>query len=329
MSIEWTIVGQGLAGTCLAWEFWKRGVSFRIVDRENGGSSRVAAGLINPVTGKHFEPSTRVSEFLPVAVDFYETLAERLSVPLWYPLAIWRLAASEKEWAKMMSKAEKPEIQLWLAGDGQPLEVSGWLGGYELRGGGRLDTRVFLDQSRRFFEGLGCYERGEMDFSDRGNQVIWCEGASGLMRGGYGAHRCAKGEILTLKADHWGHEQIRIGAGGWLVPLGGGLYKVGSTYEWNLLDEQPTEGGRDRVEGIAASLGGRGFEVVYHEAGIRPIMRRSEPWIGPLPNGGWMLNGLGSKGSLYAPRMAVFLADWLLEGVEPEEEYDFRLRPEI
>ena len=45
----------------------------------------------------------------------------------------------------------------------------------------------------------------------------------------------------------------------------------------------------------------------------------------PLDGGGWMFNALGSKGSLYAPGMAGRLARWLLDGVEPELEVDFRV----
>jgi glycine/D-amino acid oxidase-like deaminating enzyme len=71
-------------------------------------------------------------------------------------------------------------------------------------------------------------------------------------------------------------------------------------------------------------LGGTEFEVIDHEAGVRPILRRSEPLIGPLAEGGWMFNALGSKGSLYAPGMAARLARWLLNGIEPEPEVDFR-----
>ena len=39
---RWIIAGQGLAGTCLAWALWKRGVPFLLMDRGIGGSSRVA-----------------------------------------------------------------------------------------------------------------------------------------------------------------------------------------------------------------------------------------------------------------------------------------------
>ncbi|RYD24121.1 MAG: FAD-binding oxidoreductase [Verrucomicrobiaceae bacterium] len=318
---RWTIVGQGLAGTCLAWALWERGESFVLVDRGNGGSSRVAAGMVNPITGKNFEPSWRIAEFLPDAFAFYQGIGKRIGRQVWHPRPVLRLAGSGKEWRKIVSKLENPDVAPWVEGEVTPPE--GWAGAVRLRGGGRLDTRAFMDGSREFFEKEGVYQQGEFS-GDLSERVIRCDGAAGLMTGRYGQHRCAKGEILTVRATGWDEECIRIGAGGWLVPLGGGLFKAGSTYEWDELDELPTEKGRTRVEEIAARLGGPDFQIVAHEAGVRPILRRSQPLIGPVAEGGWMFNALGSKGSLYAPGMAARLAAWLTEGREPEPEVDFR-----
>ncbi len=320
----WTIVGQGLAGTCLAWELWKRGEPFVLIDRERGGSSRVAAGLINPITGKNFEPSVKIGGFLPEALEFYAEVERHIGKSLWHPLPVLRLADTEKEWNRMLAKLTRPDVTPWLAHDGAPIAMDGWIGAIELTGGGRLDTRAFIDGSREFFQQLGCYQTAEIRADAPGSRRIWCEGAVGLILGRYGPHRCAKGEILTLKAAGWDEAHIRIGAGGWLVPLGGGLFKVGSTYEWNQLDESPTPAGRARVQEIAARLGGGNFEEITHEAGIRPILRRSEPLIGPLADGDWMFNGLGSKGSLYAPGVARRLANWLIDGQKPEPELDLR-----
>lgn len=319
---RWTIVGQGLAGTCLAWEFWRRGEAFEILDREHGGSSRVAAGLVNPVTGKNFEPSRNIAGFLPEALEFYHSIEQTLGRKLWHPFPVLRLAESEKEWDKMRAKASTPEVARWISAG--PMAVDGWLGGIELTGGGRLDTRAFLDGSREFFLNRGIYQKSLFAAETADSRTILCEGAAGLMRGDYGPHRCAKGEILTIRAEAWDETRIRVGAGGWLVPLGGGLFKAGSTYDWDSLDEQPTDAGRNRVIAVIQRLGGGDFEITGHEAGIRPILRRSEPLIGPTANGNWMLNGLGSKGSLYAPGMARRLARWLIDGIEPEAEVDIR-----
>ena len=325
MSARWTIVGQGLAGTCLAWELWRRGVEFLLMDREAGGSSRVAAGLVNPVTGKNFEPTPRIAEALPVAVEFYREAETLLDDTFWHPLPILRLANSDKEWGKMLAKRERPDVACWLADGGEPLEFPGWHGALELTGGGRLDTRAFLDCSRAFFQKRGIYRKTDFPHPTAGGGHIWCDGAAGLLGGRLGPHRCAKGEILTLHAPHWPQSHIRIGAGGWLVPLGDGRFKAGATYEWENLDETPTESGREKVAAIARRLGGDdAFGIVAHEAGVRPIIRRSEPVIGPLGDGDWIFNGLGSKGSLFAPEMARHLAAWLCDGTEPCQQMQFR-----
>ncbi|MCU0776251.1 MAG: FAD-binding oxidoreductase [Akkermansiaceae bacterium] len=324
MSAPWTIVGQGLAGTCLAWELWHRGVEFRIIDRERGGSSRVAAGLINPVTGKNFEPTPRVAEFLAEALVFYQTIANLLEGEYWHPLPILRLAADDREWNKMLAKRERPDVACWLANHGAPHAIDGWLGALEVAGGGRIDTRAFLDASRDFFRGRGIYQMEEITRSGD-TRLIWCDGAAGLIGGRCGSHRCAKGEILTLHASGWSESHIRIGAGGWLVPLGNHRFKAGSTYEWDRLDEKPTGEGREKVMAIARRLGGNAdIGILAHEAGVRPILRRSEPMIGPLDMGGWMFNGLGSKGSLLAPGMARRLAEWICQGIGPEVGMRYR-----
>ncbi len=320
---QWSIVGQGLAGTCLAWALWRRGEKFTLIDRGAGGSSRVAAGMVNPITGKNFEPSWRIAEFLPEALEFYADVEMRIGRKLWHPFPVLRLAGSDKEWRKIVSKLDAPDVARWLAGE--VAAPAGWIGAVEVCGGGRLDTRAFMDGSREFFDSLGCYRLGEVSPEEITPHDIRCEGAAGLLAGIYGPHRCAKGEILMVRAAGWDETRIRIGAGGWLVPQGGGVFKVGATYDWDELDELPTAKGRLRVEEIAGRLGGEAFEVVGHEAGVRPILRRSQPLIGPLDRGGWMFNALGSKGSLYAPGMATRLARWLLDGTAPEPEVDFRV----
>lgn len=285
----------------------------------------MAAGMINPVTGKNFEPSWHIAEFLPDATEFYGRVEKQIGSKIWHPFPVLRLAGNDKEWRKIVAKLDAPAVAPWVVGEVPA--PAGWLGAVELRGGGRLDTRAFMDGSREFFENKGAYRKGEISMATVSPGEIRCEGAAGLSDGRYGPSRCAKGEILTIRAADWDRTAIRIGAGGWLVPIGEGIFKVGSTYEWDELDEIPTEKGRSRVEEIAARLGGEGFEVIAHEAGVRPILRRSEPLIGPIANGAWMFNGLGSKGSLYAPGMAARLADWLVDGKEPEPEVDFRRIP--
>jgi glycine oxidase len=192
---KWTIIGQGLAGTCLAWQLWQRGIKFTIIDRGTGGSSLVAAGMINPITGKNFEPSWRIGDFLPDALQFYALVEKQLGQQIWHPFPILRLASTQKEWQKILSKLDSPEVLPWQACPVDP--PSGWVGAVQLHGGGRIDTRAFIEGSRDFFQSIGCYQLGEILFEHRQAHQVWCDGASGLIAGHLGPHRCAKGEILT------------------------------------------------------------------------------------------------------------------------------------
>ena len=302
------IIGMGLAGCCLAWQRHFRGEDFTWEDDDRpGAASKVAAGLINPDTGKNFSPSWRIAEFLPEAEAFYSRVGELLGKPLWLPLPVWRLVA-DAEWAKVDSKLE--EAQPWI----ERIEenVQGWNRAIVLKGGGRVATREFCEGTRAYFSNKRT--------SGSGTPIL-CEGAAGLIAGRLGRHRCAKGEILTLRAP-WRNDRMLIGGGGWLVPTGNDTFKAGSTYVWDRLDDEPTPEGRAKVEKIARLLGGDDFEVIAHEAGVRPIVRKSQPVIGPLADDRIVFNGLGSKGSLYAPGVAARLNAWLEDGIPIDPDLD-------
>lgn len=310
------LVGMGLAGCCLAWHLEERGVDFVWCDDGcEGAASRVAAGLVNPVTGKNFEPSWRIDEFLPQAVRFFRACEERLGGHWWHPFPVVRLVDG-KMWGKVAGKLEREEVARWVESIDE--NVLGWRAAVRLRGGGRLDAAGFCRATREWLRS----RRVEAVVT---NRVVRCEGAAGLMAGQLGGHRCAKGEILTVKAGGVDESRIVIGGGGWLVPVGAGVFKVGATYEWDQLDSKPTAEGREKIEKILANLGIDQYELVEHRAGVRPIVRRSQPLIGPLADGTVIFNGLGSKGSLYAPGAAESLADWLAGGGELDPGLDVRL----
>jgi len=64
--IDYIIVGQGLAGSLLAYELMQEGKLVCIVDEHHlGAASAVAAGIINPITGRRFAKSWRIDELLP------------------------------------------------------------------------------------------------------------------------------------------------------------------------------------------------------------------------------------------------------------------------
>lgn len=231
--------------------------------------------------------------------------------PIWFSLPVWRLVA-EEDWERVALKSDR--IGDWIVGIED--DVPGWWKAVILKGGGRVATREFCEGTREYFADQR---------SPRGSvtTTVLCEGATGLIAGRLGKHRCAKGEILTIQAE-WRQDRILIGGGGWLVPMGNARFKAGATYTWDALDGEPTHFGRAKISEVIRRLGGENFEVIAHEAGVRPIIRKSQPVIGPLSDGRVVFNGLGSKGSLYAPGVARRLAEWLGGDSQIEADLDVR-----
>ena len=59
MDIDYLIIGQGLAGSLLAWELINRNCKVVIIDNGQENASQVAAGLINPIAGQRFVKSQK------------------------------------------------------------------------------------------------------------------------------------------------------------------------------------------------------------------------------------------------------------------------------
>ncbi len=75
MQIDILIIGQGISGTCLSYYLSRENVSFLIIDDERKNApSRVAAGIINPVTGRRIVRTWMIEELLPYTWNFYTQL---------------------------------------------------------------------------------------------------------------------------------------------------------------------------------------------------------------------------------------------------------------
>ena len=284
------VVGFGLAGACVALQLQAHGKQIRVVDDGRGGSSLVAAGLVNPVAGPNFEPSWEVAEAWEIALPFYRELEKQAGQSFYHEVPILRLWRDEKDRAKFDRKRER--LETWI--DQVTDEGVTWTGG------GWMDTRVFLKVAKEIFLAQG----GEWTTQPRGGTQIRCTGAAGLIAREFPEmeHRSAKGEILTVHIPDWQETRI-LNRSGWVIPTGEDRYRVGATYAWDELESGPSPEGRDKIERLLKTFTDRDFEVIDHQVGIRPIINRSKPVVEFHSEIGWMVNGLGSKGVIYAPRV--------------------------
>ena len=86
MHVDVLIIGQGLAGTFLSWNLYKEGKTFLVIDDGNeNSSSKVAAGIINPVTGRRYVNTWMIDELLDFVQIAYRELGEFLHANLIFP----------------------------------------------------------------------------------------------------------------------------------------------------------------------------------------------------------------------------------------------------
>jgi glycine/D-amino acid oxidase-like deaminating enzyme len=327
---EVLIVGQGLAGTCLAWRLWNRGIKFRLLDRTVRRGDAVAAGMVTPVSGHAMHLEWHVDKFLDEAVEFYRKIGMVLGgEEYFYPVPVLRVFGAESE--REAFEAKNDELAPWI---GEVLDsvgggVRGEFGGVVWNRGGWLRRQRFLDASKGYFRSHGLYEQRSMsdeEVVDTGAKLtVLCEGSAGLGSGPFQflPEQRSKGETLTVRVPGLAEDRI-LTHDGWMIPRGGALFRAGAGYLRNDLTSEPTAKGRERVEYVVRSLTKLHYEVLDHVAEVRPIMATNLPVIGMHPKlpGLAIYNGLGAKGTLYAPGVADMFVNHLLDGTAIDPAVD-------
>lgn len=350
--IDTLIVGQGLAGSLLAWELAHRGEHILVVDDEHASASSVAAaGLINPVTGQRIVKTSGADGYLPQARRRYRELETALGVSLLVEKPMWRLLRKAKEREVWQRRREDPAYEGYL-GDWldtavlQPPFIAP-LGGFVQHHTGYLETHNLLGALREYLLETGRYRPQAIHYDDfaldgeqvrfdglRCGRVIFCEGYKAMHNPWFDwlPFTPAKGEILTLRLEQPLPDVI-INAGRWLMPRENGEYRLGATYEHAPLDEHTTEAARQTLLSALPDLlvSPGSYTVTAQQAGVRPATTDRQPFIGLHPR--WpqlgIFNGFGSKGSLLIPWHASVFADALSGGRAVPMHCDIRRHLEL
>lgn len=297
------IVGQGLAGTLLAWELERAGIAFAIADEGRAGTaSRVAAGIINPITGRRLVKSWGVDDFLPLARATFRELEAELGVPVWRELRVRRRLADERERRTFAEKAARGELAPFAD------EADG--NGFWIEGAARVDLGRLLDAARERWRARGWWREAAVAMGEEARRhalVIDCSGLNGTQRGAFEfvPWEFSKGELLTIAVDGLAPDVV-LNHGHWVLPIAPGLAAVGATHEPGVIDSAPTAAARALLAASAAALLGRPFNVTGQAAGVRVNLPDKRPVAGRHPANARLgvFNGLGAKGALVAPALA-------------------------
>src|SRR4030095_10395945 len=97
MQTDFLIVGQGIAGSLLYHALTKAGASCVIIDDNKPNSaSRVAAGAINPFTGRRVVKAWMIDDLIPVFKKTYYEIENKYNIRCLYETELtWQMPAND------------------------------------------------------------------------------------------------------------------------------------------------------------------------------------------------------------------------------------------
>lgn len=330
-SVKTVIVGQGLAGTTLGWQLELRQHDFMIIDPvEAVTCSRIAAGLMTPVTGQRIVPSSRWNRCWPVARSFYRSVERVTQRRFFQNRVMLRLFLDEQEKQGFLDRfAGRNSEEVRYPAAGWPHAVPGIDSvGFEMPDAGQLNVARYLEVSREHWKAADRFLHAKVDinrdlewnndrlllprFGIATDRIVLCRGHcdSGVAELDLLKWDSAKGEILKVRIPGLEEDRV-VHRGVWLVREHDDVFRIGATYDREQLNRKPTAAARTELAFRLSKWMNRSFEVLDQSAAVRPILEGRHPLAGIHPDEPRLacLNGLASKGALVAPWLAAELAD--------------------
>ncbi len=337
---DYIIVGRGLAGSVLALSLIKENKKILVIDEPTlSSSSKVAAGLFQPMTFKRTVETWKGLESITVATGFYQSAEKLLETEFFFPLNMARIFSSFEEQNNWSLKCDEINFSN-LIGENKDTDAESCshpFGYGSISHAGYLDLPVFLNAVDRYLIFSNSIVHEKFSYDDLltenekisyknfvASKIIFCEGW--MIKNNpwfsYIPMKPVKGEVLTIGISDKNISSI-ISGGLFCVPRKEGDYKVGSNYDWKNLDETPTEKiKQDFKNEISSLLGSDSIFIKSHQAGVRPASHDRRPIVGQHPQYENLLlfNGLGARGVALAPYTTSFLVNHLLNNFPIPDE---------
>ncbi|HEX7846583.1 MAG TPA: FAD-binding oxidoreductase [Chitinophagaceae bacterium] len=334
MHIEYLVIGQGISGTFLSYYLQKENKSFLVIDNGfNNAASRIAAGIINPVTGRRLVTVWMADEVLPFAWTAYNEIGDSLGIKAISQKSIIDLFPNPFMREGFLKRLQEDDQYIHSYPDEK--KFASYFN-YEFGCGeispaymAHIETllpawRKQLRQNNQLLEeefdiNLLHVSEDKISYKDiTAEKIIFCDGVTGAENPFFKQLPYApnKGEALIvdipeLPADHIYKKSMT------LVPLqtmAGNHFWIGSVYHWEFDDPYPAEAFRKNTEQVLKEWLKLPFKILDHRAGIRPATLERRPFVGlhPIHKNIGILNGMGTKGCSLAPFFAKQLTAHLL-----------------
>lgn len=331
MQVDYLIIGQGICGSFLSHFLQQNNCSFIVIDEnKKTTSSKVASGVINPITGRRLVRTWMIEEVMPMAVSTYQSLERKLNHSFikqknivdffatpQMKLAFEERLQSESDYLCTLQNEQKfddffnPFFGVGMINQCWWIDLNNLL----------CKHQEYLSQNNQLIKDK--FIADELEISDneviyrdiKAKKIIFCDGIGSTENKWFKLLPFApnKGEALIVKIDGLSKD-FMYKCGLSIVPWQDDLFWVGSTYEWKFNDDKPTNFFREKTIQTLEQILKIPFTVVDHLCAVRPANIERRPFVGfhPLQKNVGILNGMGTKGCSLAPYFAQELVNNLL-----------------
>ncbi len=330
------VIGLGLAGAWCSYGLMQRGFTVHAYDVPKPNSStRIAAGLITPITGQRVKPSWLFAELFTECISAYAEVEKQMTsklnvqVALLQRVTLKRIFKNEEQhqyYQKRIEKNELSNIHNEAVAPGVYNGIHFPFGGFITRDAAVVNLPLFLDCIEKLivFSG-GRIERSQPPLGQTETPTITCTGYQIIHNELWNwlPVETSKGEILDARCQGVELDYV-INSGTWVVPLADGTIRIGATNDWDDVTEAITDKARILLLNDSESILGGPVTVINHRAGIRPSTGNKRPIAGshPVLEGQFVCTGFGAKGTLVAPWVSNQLLGHIFDGMQLHQEID-------
>jgi glycine/D-amino acid oxidase-like deaminating enzyme len=343
MTTDYLIIGQGISGSFLSRDLLRAGKKVCVVDEcRPFTASKVASGVINPITGRRLVRTWEIEKLMPYAVKAYtewgnangETYIRQCNILDFHPTPQMVLAFAERQ------PVEKEYLRI-------PTDTDHWKKYFnysfsigEIDPCWLVDINTLLESWRRQLQQENNLAEDVFRWEDckvepdhvtwkniTAEKIICCEGVAGFDNPYFHLLPYAKNKGQAIIASIPGLPRTNIYKQGInIVPWKEDLFWIGSTYEWDFTDTKPSPAFREKVEAQLKYWLTIPFTIVDHIASERPANMERRPFAGlhPLMPSVGIFNGMGTKGCSLAPYFSHELTDYLVNQTPLSPQVDVR-----
>jgi glycine/D-amino acid oxidase-like deaminating enzyme len=344
MTTDYLIIGQGICGSFLSWNLLKAGKQVMVADESlPHTASKVASGVINPVTGRRIVRTWEIEKLMPFAVDAYTQWGREMQANLirqcnildFHPTPQMMLAFDERLPVEKEYLRRPGDTDQWKTYFNYPFGVG------EINPCWLVELHTLLRRWRKQLQEQGLLLEEKFNWQDceifsdhvryrniTASKIICCEGAAGFSNPYFKLLPYApnKGQAVIVRIPGLPRSHI-FKQGINLVPWDQDeLFWVGSTYEWDFTNLDPSPDFLQKITHQLAYWLKLPFTVVDHLASERPANLERRPFVGlhPLFPSVGLFNGMGTKGCSLAPYFAKEFTDHLVNGSSLTPQADIR-----